>query len=184
MYGSTTYGSLPYATGPSISAPITLTLTGIASSSAFGTPMLSSAGSLLLELSGIPSSSAFGSVVIIETPSTGGAGGTNRVVTIAAENGTCGEPYVTFYYKDPDATLDYIWNWSAYLTADDDTILTHSFLTSSTDVSVLSSLQTDTTTTAWLTGGTAFTEYGITCRITTHGGRTDDRTLKLICIKR
>lgn len=83
------------------------------------------------------------------------------------------------YLKDPDANLDYAFDWSAELAANDpgDTI-TAATVTSSapTDLEVSDVSHTDTTVTYWLSGGEADSNYTVTCRITTAAGRVDDRT--------
>lgn len=93
--------------------------------------------------------------------------------------------------KDPDAVLDYRWDWETegWLT-DGDTIDTAEFAvydatggeipdTDTTPVEVDLYSNTTTDATAWLSGGTAGNVYLVTCHITTAGGREDDRTLKL-----
>lgn len=80
--------------------------------------------------------------------------------------------------KDPNAVLDYSIDWSDWL--DTDTISTSTWtvptgLTKGTDTT------STTVTTVWLSGGTAGTTYEILNRITTAGGRTQDKTVKLIC---
>ena len=78
------------------------------------------------------------------------------------------------YIKDPNATLDYIVNWLPYLGVD--TISTSAWTIPS---GVTSPLQANSTTTAtvWLSGGTVGTRYALTNRVTSAGGRTDDRTI-------
>jgi hypothetical protein len=78
--------------------------------------------------------------------------------------------------KDPDSVLDYTLDWSAWLGSD--TILTSSFLVD-TGLTKKSDSKTTTTTTVWLSGGTAGTNYGVTNRITTVSGRTADRTFSV-----
>ena len=80
--------------------------------------------------------------------------------------------------KDPDATLDYSLDWSAWL--GDDTIHTSQWIvepiSATNPLTVVGSSMTDKTATVWVAGG----EYGVyklTNRITTMGGRTDDRTI-------
>lgn len=98
--------------------------------------------------------------------------------------------------KDPDAVLDYVWPWSAngWLT-EGDTITAATFTVYSatggdipdsdtTPVEVDRSSNTTTDATAWISGGTPGSVYLITCRITTDGGRIDDRTLKLKIVQR
>lgn len=86
------------------------------------------------------------------------------------------------WIKDPEAVLDYSVDWSRLL-GDVDTI-TALTVTPEEGVTVDSSSFTDTTTTAWISGGTAGEEYGVTFSITTAGGRTDERTITLIVRQR
>jgi hypothetical protein len=86
--------------------------------------------------------------------------------------------------KDPDATLDYKRNWGPWLAdADDDTIVTSTWIVP--DGLTKDSESNDTTTaTVWLSGGTAGLSYDVVNRITTAQGRTDDRTLIIMCRQR
>lgn len=79
------------------------------------------------------------------------------------------------FVKDPDAVLDYEWDWSAWLTAVGDTIDTATFIPDD-GITVDSSSNTATSVVAWVSGGTAGASHDVVCRITTLGGRTDDRT--------
>ena len=76
--------------------------------------------------------------------------------------------------KDPQATLDYRFDWSAWLTPD-----TISSVTWTVPVGITQTAATNTTTTAtiWLSAGTVGTRYTIVCRITTAAGRIDERSL-------
>lgn len=80
------------------------------------------------------------------------------------------------FVKDPDATLDYTFNWGPWL--DGDTIST-SVWTLETPLSSVSESKTDTTATIFISGGTHLQDYSATNRITTVSGRTDDRTFTL-----
>lgn len=82
----------------------------------------------------------------------------------------------TIQRKDPDSTLDYTIDWTAWLGTD--TISTSTWtigsgLTKQTDT------KTSKTATVWLTGGTAGTDYTATNRIVTVGGRTDERSMRV-----
>lgn len=80
--------------------------------------------------------------------------------------------------KDPDAVLDYIFDWGDYLTEIDDTINSHEIVVPEGDEIVCdSSSIVEDTVVAWVSGGTAGTTYRVTCRIATVGGRTDDRSI-------
>jgi hypothetical protein len=79
------------------------------------------------------------------------------------------------FTKDPNATLDYVWDWSKWLTPLSDTISAVTF-TAETGLTVGTTSHTGTTATVWLSGGTADTSYNVVCHITTTGGRTNDRT--------
>ena len=83
---------------------------------------------------------------------------------------------MTTFVKDPDAVLDYRIDWSAWL--DDDQIVTSTWIVPAGITS--SSDEHDTTSaTIWLTGGTLGQTYSLVNRVTTSGGRTDDRTIRI-----
>jgi hypothetical protein len=86
------------------------------------------------------------------------------------------------FEKDPAAKKDYLLDWSAWLPTGD-TISSSAW---AIDVAPDASLaiagspapsNTTTTATAWLTGGTLGQRYVLRNRITTAGGRTDDRSV-------
>jgi hypothetical protein len=79
--------------------------------------------------------------------------------------------------KDPDATLDWKFDWSLWL-SDGETISTSSFITSA-GITVNSTSATPTNTTIWLSGGQPGQPYRITNRITTNQGRGDDRSITI-----
>ncbi len=90
---------------------------------------------------------------------------------------------MTRYLKDPEATLDYKFNWLAWL--DGDTIATQ-VVTIDDGATVESSAITDTNTsvTAFVSGGTVGRSYVLSCKITTVGGRTDERSLTILVAER
>jgi hypothetical protein len=83
------------------------------------------------------------------------------------------------FIKDPSAVLDYVFDWSAWLT-DGETISTRT-ITATTGITVASSAITgsSTTVTVWLSGGTAGATYYVTCAIVTSASRTDERTVTI-----
>jgi len=82
--------------------------------------------------------------------------------------------------KDPNAVLPFVWDWTAWLADQgDDTITAHEILTDGT-ITVDSTANSATTVTAWLSGGTAGDNILVNCRITTAGGRTDDRSITIM----
>ena len=86
----------------------------------------------------------------------------------------------TTFTKDPNAVLDYAWDWSAWLAAAE-TISTFT-ITAATGLTVAGSpapAQVAGVVTAWLTGGTVGIVYDVTCHIVTNQGRTDDRTIRV-----
>lgn len=91
-------------------------------------------------------------------------------------------PELTTFTKDPDAILDYVWDWTAWLNGDTiatATVTVAEGLTVDTPAAVVGPLVT-----VWLSGGTAGTTYAATCRIVTDGGRTDDRTSRILVMER
>ena len=83
------------------------------------------------------------------------------------------------FIKDPNAVLDYKWDWTDWLPAGD-TISTADVTLASGDVAINSESNTTTTVTAWISGGTQATEAELTARVVTAQGRTDDRTITLV----
>lgn len=78
------------------------------------------------------------------------------------------------FTKDPSAVLDYMIDWLRWLKGD--TIQTSQW-TVPAGLALVSQSNTTTTTTVWLSGGTAGQTYTVTNRITTAAGRTDERSL-------
>lgn len=76
--------------------------------------------------------------------------------------------------KDPDAILDYAVDWATWLGSD--TIATSAWVVPS-GITEVSDTNTSTVAVIWLSGGTAGSTYNIVNRITTAGGRTEDRTI-------
>lgn len=85
------------------------------------------------------------------------------------------------FIKDPNAVLDYKFDWSDWLAAGE-TISTRT-ITAGSGITVDSSSITDTNTsvTVWLSGGTAGDSYDVTCQIVTSDSRTDERTIVIVC---
>jgi hypothetical protein len=81
------------------------------------------------------------------------------------------------FIKDPDANLDYEWDWSSWL--EDDAIQTAS-VAAQAGLTLDHFTNSATTVTAWLKGGTEGIMYGVSCRIVTVAGRIDDRTINVL----
>lgn len=79
---------------------------------------------------------------------------------------------------DPDAVLDYRFDWSQWLTAGE-VIQDHTVTAITDGITVDSSDPTDTDVTAWLSGAAISTTQRVTCHIVTDQGREDDRTITL-----
>lgn len=80
--------------------------------------------------------------------------------------------------KDPDATLDYSWDWSAWLLPLVDTLDSFEIVLSAGLTLVSSSMKTGVVT-AFLAGGVVGETASATCRVVTTGGRVDDRSIYL-----
>lgn len=89
---------------------------------------------------------------------------------------------VTFK-KSPNATLDYTVDWGPYLDPLGDTIASVVWTLSSPLVKV-SETNTASTATVFVSGGVEGANETLTCRITTTGGRTDDRIINLKIVSR
>ena len=90
------------------------------------------------------------------------------------------------FTKDPDAVLDYKFDWAALTNgtgasdwlAAGETISSHT-ITAAAGIAVDSSAITDASTsvTVWLSSGTANIDYTVACKIVTNALRTDERTM-------
>jgi hypothetical protein len=78
------------------------------------------------------------------------------------------------FVKDPQAILDYSVDWTNWL--DSDTISAVAWVVPAGIINPAIS-NTTKTATIWLSSGTVGNSYDIICRITTTGGRTDERTI-------
>jgi len=88
----------------------------------------------------------------------------------------------TKYLKDPDAVLDYMFDWTDWL-ASGETIISHT-ITAETGIVVDSSTESAGKVTVWLSGGTAGENYKVACLIVTSAGRTDERTIWIKVVER
>jgi hypothetical protein len=77
------------------------------------------------------------------------------------------------YIKDPNAILDYTVDWTRWLNGD---IIATSSWTVPAGLTAVSDTHTTKAATVWLSGGAVGETYTITNRITTTGGRTEDRS--------
>ena len=90
------------------------------------------------------------------------------------------------FSKDPDAVLDYLFDWKASTNGNgvsdwlesSETISDHT-ITADTGITVDSSelANSDSSVKVWLSGGTAGANYKIACKITTSNAREDERTI-------
>lgn len=85
--------------------------------------------------------------------------------------------------KDPDAVLDYVFDWTDWLAPLADVIVSVEWVPSA-GITVVSSSNTSATATAFAAGGVVDAEEFLTCRITTAGGRTEDRTIRFSITQR
>ena len=79
------------------------------------------------------------------------------------------------FYKDPDAILDYVIDWSDWLTGTE-TISTSTWIVPS-GITEESSSNTTTTATIWLSSGTVPLGYKVVNRIVSSDNREDDRSI-------
>ena len=87
--------------------------------------------------------------------------------------------------KDPNSTLDYTFDWEAWLTPLGVSIASVSWVLSS-GLTQVATANTLTTATVYVSGGVAGSEETITCRITTTGAtpRVEDRSVTLRIVQR
>lgn len=81
----------------------------------------------------------------------------------------------TIFIKDPDAVLDYAFDWADWL-ADGESISTYT-ITAEIGITKDSDSRVGTAVVCWFSGGTAGEIYSVVCHITTSDNRQDDRTM-------
>ena len=84
--------------------------------------------------------------------------------------------------KDSDARLDYLIDWAAWLGMD--TIASAPVWTVDAGLTLSAQSNTTTTATIWLMAGVVGQTYTVACRITTAGGRVDERSFVVRVINR
>lgn len=79
--------------------------------------------------------------------------------------------------QDPNALLDYVFDWTEYLAATGSTIVDSSFFVSNAELGT--GIHSITKTLAWVKNGTAGKVGILTNRVTTNDGRTDERSIQI-----
>lgn len=82
--------------------------------------------------------------------------------------------------KDPNAVLDYVFDWSTWLAGNTPTETISLYEVIAAGCTAIATLLTDQNkVTVRVSGGTVDQPATVTCRITTNTGQVDDRTLTL-----
>ena len=87
------------------------------------------------------------------------------------------------FVKDPSAKLDYSFNWSDWLVGGD-TIQASEWVISPPGLKDEDPDHSASISIVWLSEGTVGEQYRVTNRITTTGGRVDDRTIMIVIKER
>lgn len=83
--------------------------------------------------------------------------------------------------KTPNGVANIGFNYSAWLTPQSDTILSSTW-TADTGITLGAAGFTTTATTTWVSGGTAGVAYTLTNKITTVGGRVEERSFTIYIV--
>ena len=90
------------------------------------------------------------------------------------------------YIKDPEAVLDYAFDWSDWLDSTSspaETISSHT-VTVPSGITKDSDRESGETVTIWLSGGTEGNNYKVECKIVTSESRTEERSITILCQER
>jgi hypothetical protein len=87
---------------------------------------------------------------------------------------------MTPFTQDPNAVLDYPFDWSVYLAQINDTIQTSQFIVDSGIVVESDAILNPANTVVWLSGAVKGKRYAVTNHILTAGGREDDWTIYVL----
>jgi len=91
---------------------------------------------------------------------------------------------MTPFIQDPQATLDYPFDWSGYLAQINDTIQASQFIVDSGIMVESDAILDPANTVVWLSGGTKGKRYAVTNHIKTVGDREDDWTIYVLVKER
>lgn len=80
------------------------------------------------------------------------------------------------FIKDPDETLDYVFDWSSWIGSD--TVSSY-VIDEETGITLDSDSNDTDSVTVWLSGGTAGESYDVACEVTTAAGRVSERTITI-----
>ena len=86
------------------------------------------------------------------------------------------------FTKDPDATLDYWFDWSDYLPVGQ--IITSCSVVADSGLTVENFSHTSASVVVWLSGGSILKTYDVKCHILTSGSLLDDRTMYINVIQK
>lgn len=84
-------------------------------------------------------------------------------------------------FKDPNSRLPFTVDWTQWLAAEEDEASSAEWIVpiGLTKEDFPAPIVVDGKATVWLSGGTDGRTYEVVCRLTTVGGRIDDRTLQI-----
>ncbi len=85
------------------------------------------------------------------------------------------------FFKDPDSRLDFGVKWTDWLAGD---AIASADWTVPAGLSIFNESYSSDTAFVWLEGGEPGSTYPVHCRITTVGGRIDDRTIYIVVKER
>lgn len=82
------------------------------------------------------------------------------------------------YLLDPNATLDFAFDWASWL--EDGETLTAETVTATAGATVINDTIDGTRVVYWLTGGQVGSDVEVTCRVTSSAGRVDERSVRVL----
>jgi hypothetical protein len=85
---------------------------------------------------------------------------------------------ISEFVKDPQAYLDYKWDWSSYLSTGETVV--SGIITVPDGLVLEDTVVGSNYVTAWLSGGVVPEQYTVICNVTTNQGRIDERSISII----
>ena len=83
--------------------------------------------------------------------------------------------------KDPNAIIDYAWDWTAWLADRGNDTISNSTWTVPAGLTEVSNNESNGVAAVFLSGGVDGYKYVVTNRIVTAGGRTEERSFRIPC---